>query len=83
MASNSIYWNASAAPARTTSESALPERVDVAIVGAGYTGLASAIHLARAGRSVAVFDAEENLMAAVVADHEALRALCIHYSRFI
>ncbi|WP_193171503.1 NAD(P)/FAD-dependent oxidoreductase [Nisaea nitritireducens] len=59
MASNSIYWNASASPARTTTESTLPERVDVAIVGAGYTGLAAAIHLARAGRSVAVFDAEE------------------------
>lgn len=59
MASDTIYWNASADPARAKAESTLPERVDVAIVGAGYTGLASAIHLARAGRSVAVFDAEE------------------------
>ena len=59
MASDTIYWNASADSARVKAESTLPERVDVAIVGGGYTGLASAIHLARAGRSVAVFDAEE------------------------
>lgn len=31
--------------------------VDVAIVGAGFTGLSSALHLARAGRSVLVLDA--------------------------
>ncbi|MEQ8335309.1 FAD-binding oxidoreductase [Nisaea sp.] len=59
MASDSIYWNESAAPAHLSAGKALPERIDVAIVGAGYTGLATAIHLARAGRSVAVFDAAE------------------------
>lgn len=32
---------------------------DVAIVGAGYTGLSTALHLARAGRSVAVIEAAE------------------------
>lgn len=36
-----------------------PRTVDVAIVGAGYSGLTTALHLARAGRSVAVFDAGE------------------------
>lgn len=35
-----------------------PNRVDVAIVGAGYTGLSAALELARSGRSVAVFDSE-------------------------
>ncbi len=35
----------------------MPSKVDVAIVGAGYTGLTTAIHLARAGREVVVFDA--------------------------
>jgi glycine/D-amino acid oxidase-like deaminating enzyme len=35
----------------------LPRSVDVAIVGAGVTGLNAAIELARAGKSVAVFDA--------------------------
>lgn len=32
-------------------------KVDVAIVGAGYAGLAAGLTLARAGRSVAIFDA--------------------------
>ena len=32
--------------------------VDVAIVGAGFTGLSAALHLAEAGVSVAVLDAE-------------------------
>lgn len=38
---------------------AIPEKVDVAVIGAGYTGLGVALHLARGGRSVAVFDADE------------------------
>ena len=37
----------------------VPDKVDVAIVGAGYTGLTAAIVLARAGRSVHVFDAQD------------------------
>lgn len=36
----------------------LPARVDVAVVGAGYTGLAAARELARRGASVAVFEAQ-------------------------
>ncbi len=36
----------------------LPERADVAIVGAGYTGLAAARQLARDGASVVVFESE-------------------------
>ncbi|MFD2206822.1 NAD(P)/FAD-dependent oxidoreductase [Kiloniella antarctica] len=35
-----------------------PEKADVVIVGAGYTGLSAAITLARAGRDVVVLDAE-------------------------
>ncbi len=53
----SNYWMQSGATAPGES-GALPREVDVAIVGAGYTGLAAALYLARAGRSVAVFDAE-------------------------
>ncbi len=36
----------------------LPTRVDVAIVGAGYTGLAAARHLGRRGASVIVLESE-------------------------
>lgn len=36
----------------------LPERVDVAIVGAGFCGLAAALHLAKRGVRVAVLEAE-------------------------
>ncbi|MEP4433472.1 MAG: FAD-binding oxidoreductase, partial [Hyphomicrobiales bacterium] len=32
--------------------------VDVAIIGAGFTGLSAALHLAESGVSVAVLDAE-------------------------
>jgi glycine/D-amino acid oxidase-like deaminating enzyme len=35
-----------------------PPRVDVAVVGSGFTGMRAALELARAGRSVLVFDKE-------------------------
>ncbi|PVA10533.1 FAD-dependent oxidoreductase [Pelagivirga sediminicola] len=54
----SNYWLDTAGPAPTDEGRAMPAKVDVAVVGAGYTGLAAALSLARAGRSVAVFDAE-------------------------
>lgn len=38
---------------------ALPATVDVAVVGAGYTGLHAALQTVRGGRSTLVFDAEE------------------------
>lgn len=50
------YWW-EAAPVGPVPEQALAPRVSVAIVGAGYAGLSAALTLARAGRSVAVFDA--------------------------
>src|SRR5258708_38465434 len=37
----------------------LPSRVDVLVVGAGYTGLSAARETARAGRSTLVLDAGE------------------------
>ena len=36
--------------------SGLPERVDVAVIGSGYTGLNAAIALRKAGASVAVLE---------------------------
>ena len=52
------YW-LDAAPYANPPQSELPSEVDVAIVGSGYTGMVAAMVLARAGRGVAVFDAED------------------------
>ncbi|MCX7939723.1 MAG: FAD-binding oxidoreductase [Thermoflexales bacterium] len=50
------YWSATA-PAPQITERTWPQRVDVAIVGGGYTGLAAARELARRGAHVAVLEA--------------------------
>lgn len=50
------YWWEEA-PVGPSPDEPLAPRVDVAILGAGYAGLSAALPLARAGRSVAVFDA--------------------------
>lgn len=50
------FWWEGAPPTSSAPEEVAPAS-DVAIVGAGYTGLSAAITLARAGRSVQVFDA--------------------------
>lgn len=52
------YWWEEA-PRPRVPEVPLPGEVDVAIVGSGYTGLSAALTLARAGRSVIVFEAED------------------------
>ena len=41
---------------KTSAISLLPEKVDVCVVGAGFTGLSAALELATQGRKVAVFD---------------------------
>jgi glycine/D-amino acid oxidase-like deaminating enzyme len=55
MRSNEAYWWLGA-PLTTITPAPVAAECDVAIVGAGYTGLSAAITLARAGRSVQVFD---------------------------
>ena len=50
----SYWWEA--APLVDLPETPIPETADVAIVGSGFTGLSAAITLARAGRSVHVFE---------------------------
>jgi glycine/D-amino acid oxidase-like deaminating enzyme len=51
------YWLGSGDdPTRVDAD--LPQHVDVAVIGAGFTGLSAARALARGGASVAVFEAE-------------------------
>lgn len=50
-------WWWEEAPRPPASETPLPKKIDVAVVGAGYTGLSAALTLARAGRSVLVCEA--------------------------
>ncbi|HBK47425.1 MAG TPA: FAD-dependent oxidoreductase [Xanthomonadaceae bacterium] len=56
------YWQHSV-PAFVPAPSELPAKVDVAIVGAGFTGLSAALALARRGASVAVLEARERIAA--------------------
>ena len=46
-------------PRPTLPDAPLPASVDVAVIGAGYTGLHAALQTARGGRSTLVLDAEE------------------------
>ena len=50
-------WAASAAALPPWPQLIGPVRAEVAVVGAGYTGLVAALHLSAAGRSVVVIDA--------------------------
>lgn len=52
-------WAATAEPAVDTPRLDGSVTVDVAIVGAGYTGLSTALHLAEQGIRVCVIDANE------------------------
>ncbi|MEI7872260.1 MAG: FAD-binding oxidoreductase [Alphaproteobacteria bacterium] len=54
---NAPYWW-DAAPLAESAGGGLAPSYDAVIVGSGYTGLRAALTLARAGRSVAVFDKE-------------------------
>jgi glycine/D-amino acid oxidase-like deaminating enzyme len=55
MMSSTPYWWEDAPPAALPQVAVQP-RCDVVIVGAGYTGLSAGLTLARAGRSVQIFD---------------------------
>src|SRR5215213_1368855 len=53
-----IYWHTTTPMANEPSPTPLPEKVDVAIIGGGYTGLSAARTLAKQGVKVAVLEAE-------------------------
>lgn len=52
-------WEKTAPPAPKTARLQSDISVDVAVIGAGFTGLSAALHLAEAGTRVAVVDAVE------------------------
>ena len=56
---DSVLWAKTAPPGLPTPPLDGNADADVAIVGAGYCGLTAALHLAAAGRSVVVVEAEE------------------------
>lgn len=52
-------WSATAAPGPALAPLTESVRAQVVIIGAGYTGLSAALHLAAAGRDVVVLDAAD------------------------
>ena len=51
------WWEAAPRPKLPNAEP--PKQAEVVVVGAGYTGVAAALTLAREGRETVVFDAED------------------------
>src|SRR5215211_6156540 len=58
MTTKQIYWHTTTQMANKPNPTPLPEKVDVAIIGGGYTGLSAARALAKQGVKVAVLEAE-------------------------
>jgi glycine/D-amino acid oxidase-like deaminating enzyme len=52
-------WSATSTPIKSFADSPLPAKVDVAIIGGGYTGLSAALRLAKNGTRVAVLETHQ------------------------
>jgi glycine/D-amino acid oxidase-like deaminating enzyme len=57
--SSQTLWSATAPPAAPREPLRRAIRAEVAVIGAGYTGLSSALHLSEAGRAVVVLEAKD------------------------
>ena len=51
------YWLDTSTPSGDYGSTPIPKEVDVAVVGGGFTGLSTAYHAAKAGKSVALLEA--------------------------
>lgn len=58
MVNSEIFWHSTVTMPPASATSPLPERVDVAVIGGGYTGLSAARALALRGARVVVLEAE-------------------------
>ena len=52
-------WSATASPGPDCSALSTPRRAQAVVIGAGYTGLSAALHLAQAGRDVVVLESAQ------------------------
>ena len=52
-------WSATASPGPDCSALSTPRHAQAVVIGAGYTGLSAALHLAQAGRDVVVLESTQ------------------------